>query len=164
MIDRALTTARIDCNPTWRRAPLGRAVAATVLAIGGSLVADALLVAIGTHVLPATKGYVHFQFADYAKLTIVGVIVACMAWPIVPRITSAPRWLFVRLAILVTAVLLIPDVWLLMRGQSPSAITVLVAMHLAIALVTYNALVHVAALRPLLTLHGATSPSDRTTP
>ena len=61
---------------------------ATVVAIVGSLLADALLVAMGTLVFPATKGYVHFHFADYAKLTIVGVIVACAAWPIVPRLTS----------------------------------------------------------------------------
>ncbi len=50
-------------------------------------------------VFPATAGYVHFQFSDYAKLTVVGVIVACAAWPIVSRLTSAPRWLFSRLAV-----------------------------------------------------------------
>ena len=75
---------------------------ATILSIAGSLLADALIVVIGTAVFPATRGYVHFQFSDYAKLTIVGVVIACLAWPVVTRISSAPRWLFFRLAILVT--------------------------------------------------------------
>ena len=57
---------------------------------------------------PSTKGYVHFAFADYAKLTIVGVLIACAAWPVVARLSSAPRWLFFRLAIVVTLVLFCP--------------------------------------------------------
>ena len=46
-----------------------------------SLAADAALVALGTTVFPATNGYVHFQFADYAKLTVIGVLIAGAAWP-----------------------------------------------------------------------------------
>ena len=63
---------------------------ATVLSIVGSLVADAVLVAIGTHVFPATKGYVHFGFADYANLTVIGVLIAGIAWPVVVRMSSDP--------------------------------------------------------------------------
>jgi hypothetical protein len=96
----------------------------------------------------STRGYVHFRFCDYAKLTVIGVIIACAAWPVVTRLTSAPRWLFVRLAILVTLVLWLPDLYILYRGQPPRAIAVLMLMHLAIALVTYNLLVHVAPARP----------------
>jgi CDP-diglyceride synthetase len=90
---------------------------------------------------------VHFQFSDYARLTIIGVIIACVAWPIVTRISSAPRWLFFRLAIVVTVVLLLPDVYLLEQGQPAKAVAVLMCMHLAIALVTYNALVRLAPIR-----------------
>ena len=36
---------------------------------------------------------------------IIGVVTACLAWPVVTRISSAPRWLFFRLAIAVTPVL-----------------------------------------------------------
>lgn len=75
------------------------------------------------------------------------MVIACAAWPIMTRISSAPRWLFFRLAILVTAVLLLPDLWLLAKGQPTRAVVVLMAMHVAIALVTYNLLVHVAAVR-----------------
>jgi len=76
---------------------------ATVVSVIGSLAADAALVALGTAVFPSTKGFVHFQFSDYAKLTVVGVLIACAAWPIVARVSSAPRWLFLRLAVLVTS-------------------------------------------------------------
>jgi hypothetical protein len=103
-----------------------------------------MLVAIGTAVFPSTAGYVHFQFSDYAKLTVIGVVIACLAWPVVTRISSAPRWLFLRMAILITLLLWLPDLYILTLGQPPRAVAVLIVMHLAIALVTYNCLVHIA--------------------
>jgi hypothetical protein len=145
---RPLGMARVDFAPVNRPPSALMVVVATAASIGGSLLADALLVAIGTAVFPTTKGFVHFQFADYAKLTVVGVIIACVAWPVVTRITSSPRWLFFRLAILVTLGLYLPDLYLLVKGEPAKAVAVLMAMHLAIALVTYNILVHVAAVRP----------------
>jgi hypothetical protein len=148
LVRRALGVAQVDFAPVHRQPSALRIAVATMVAIGGSLLADALLVAAGTAVFPATKGYTHFQFTDYAKLTVVGVIIACAAWPVVTRITSSPRWLFFRLAILVTLGLYLPDVWLLVKGEPAKAVAVLLAMHLAIALVTYNALVHIAAGRP----------------
>ena len=147
LTNRVLTLLRVDFAPTHRQPSMLAVAVATVLSLGGSLLVDAALVALGTKVFPSTKGYVHFQFHDYAKLTIIGVLIACAAWPIVTRISSAPRWLFFRLAILVTLVLLLPDVWLLAKHAPPKAVLVLVSMHLAIALVTYNALVHVAPVR-----------------
>jgi len=148
LTSRALALARVDFAPTHRQPSVARVASATLLSVGGSLVADALLVALGTAIFPATKGYVHFEFSDYAKLTVIGVILACAAWPIVTRITSSPGWLFVRLAILVTLALYLPDLWLLVKGAPPDAVAVLMAMHLAIAVVTYNLLVHVAPVRP----------------
>jgi predicted membrane channel-forming protein YqfA (hemolysin III family) len=87
---------------------------------------------------------VHFQFGDYAKLTVIGVLIACAAWPVTTRITSQPRWMFFRMAVLVTLVLWLPDVYILMKGQPGKAVAVLFVMHVAIALVTYNALVRLA--------------------
>ena len=124
-------------------------VVATATSIVGSLAADALLVVIGQAVFPSTKGYAHFQFSDYAKLTVVGVIIACVAWPVVTRISSSPRWLFLRMAIAVTLVLWLPDVYILVGGAPAKAVAVLFVMHLAIAVVTYNALVRIAAIKPL---------------
>jgi Family of unknown function (DUF6069) len=147
VIDRVLSWARIDFSPPQRPPAWWRVAAATVLALAGSLAADAALVAVGTHVFPATKGYVHFQFHDYAKLTVIGVLIACAAWPVVARISSAPRWLFFRLAIAVTLVLFLPDVYIWHQGQPAQAVAVLMAMHVAIALITYNLLVHLAPVR-----------------
>jgi len=75
------------------------------------------------------------------------VLIACAAWPIVSRATWAPQWLFFRLAVLVTLVLWLPDLYILYRGQPGDAVAVLMTMHLAIALLTYNSLVHIAPTR-----------------
>ena len=140
--------ARVDLRPTHRRPSRRRLVLATIISIAGSLIADAVLVAIGTRAFPSTSGYVHFRLPDYGKLTVAGVIVACIAWPVVTRVSSAPRWVFFRLAILVTIVLLLPDLYILFLGESAEAVAVLVLMHLAIAVITYNALVRIAPPRP----------------
>jgi Family of unknown function (DUF6069) len=147
LLDQAMGWARIDLAPTHRQPPASAVVLATVVALAGSLAADAALAAIGTAVFPSTKGYVHFQFSDYAKLTVIGVLIACAGWPVVTRITSSPRWLFFRMAIAVTLVLWLPDVWLLVRGEPAKAVVVLMCMHVAIAVVTYNSLVHLAPVR-----------------
>jgi hypothetical protein len=147
LLDRALGLARVDFAPSHRQPAALRVGAALVISVVGSLAADALLVAIGQAIFPSTKGYVHFQFHDYAKLTIIGVVIACAAWPIVTRISSAPRWLFFRMAILVTLVLWLPDLYILYRGAPGRAVAVLMVMHLAIALVTYNCLVHIASVK-----------------
>jgi hypothetical protein len=117
---------------------------ASLVALIGSLAADILLVAVGTRVFPSTKGYVHFQFLDYSRLTVIGVIVACVGWPLVTRLSSTPRWLFLRLAVVVTVVLFAPDVYIWYQGSSATAVVVLVWMHVAIAIVTYYSLVKLA--------------------
>jgi len=139
---------RLDFAPRHRQPGWGRIALATVASVAGSLAADALLVVIGQAVFPSTKGYVHFQFGDYAKLTIIGVIIACAGWPVVTRISSAPRWVFLRLAIVTTLVLWLPDLYILHGGAPGRAVAVLMIMHVAIAVVTYSLLVHLAPVRP----------------
>jgi hypothetical protein len=147
ILERSLGLLKVDFAPTHRQPSAARLVLATVVALVGSLALDAALVAIGEAAFPSTKGYVHFRFSDYSKLTIIGVVIACAAWPVVTRISSAPRWLFFRLAIVVTLVLFLPDLYILKQSQPAKAVAVLMCMHLAIALVTYNALVHLAPVR-----------------
>jgi hypothetical protein len=60
---------------------------------------------------------------------------------------SQPRWMFFRMAILVTLVLWLPDVYILHLGAPPRAVAVLMVMHLAIAVVTYTLLTRVAPVR-----------------
>jgi hypothetical protein len=122
-------------------------VLATFGSLAGSLGVCALLVVVAETIFPSTKGYGHFQFSDYGTLTAVGVIAACVAWPIVTKLCTVPRWLFFRLAILTTLVLWLPDLYILAKGQPPKAVTILMVMHLAIAVVTYNLLVRVATVR-----------------
>jgi len=155
-----LAWARIDFSPPHRQPEWWRVAVATVLSLALSLAADAALVAIGTRVFPSTKGYVHFQFHDYAKLTVIGVLIACAAWPVVTRLSSAPRWLFFRLAIAVTLVLWLPDLYILYRGAPGRAVAVLMVMHLAIALITYNCLVHIAKVEPVAHGHARSSGSE----
>lgn len=147
MLQKALDLIHLDFAPDHEHPSAGRLVLATVVSIVGSLVVDALLVVIAQAVFPSTKGYAHFQFGDYSKLTVIGVIIACVAWPITTRITSQPRWMFFRMAILVTLVLWLPDVYILVNGQPGKAVAFLFLMHLAIAVVTYNALVYLAPVR-----------------
>ncbi len=143
--NRLLTLARVDVPAGSPQPTARRVLLATALSLVGCLAADVVLVVVGEALIPSTKGYAHFRFSDYGKLTVIGVVIACAAWPIVTRITSAPRWLFFRLAVLVTLVLWLPDLYILHQGQPGKAVAVLMAMHLAIAVITYNVVVHVAA-------------------
>lgn len=144
LVGRALEFARIDFFPSDRQPSLLRVLAATVGSLVASLVADVLIAKVAVAAVAANKGYVHFQFSDYSKLTVIGVLIACAAWPIVTRITSSPRLAFFRMAIAVTLVLFLPDLYLLVLHQPFHAVFFLMLMHLAIALVTYNLLVRLA--------------------
>ncbi|HEY3982087.1 MAG TPA: DUF6069 family protein [Streptosporangiaceae bacterium] len=146
--DRARSLTKFNLSPRHRPPGVVVVAAVTVLCAALSLLADELIVRAGTAVFPATRGYVHFQFGDYAKLTVIGVVAAGIGWPIVARLTSDPRWAFLRLAVAVTAVCLLPDLYIWLRGQPGQAVLVLVAMHLAIGLITYNLLVRLAPVRP----------------
>jgi Family of unknown function (DUF6069) len=147
MLKQLMSLARVDFAPAHRQPSALRVLLASLASIAGSLLADAAVVAVGVALMPGTKGYVHFRFADYGKLTVIGVVIACVAWPIVTRVCAAPRWLFFRLAILVTLVLLLPDFYILYKGQPGDAVGVLMVMHLAIGVVTYNLLVRIAPVR-----------------
>ncbi|MGH8979618.1 MAG: hypothetical protein ACRDWE_01165 [Acidimicrobiales bacterium] len=139
---------RIDFTPRYRPPSAVWAVVATVLSVAGSLGLDELCVHGAVWIWPSLRGYPHFQFSDYATLSVIGVAIACAGWPIMAYVSSSPRWLFLRAAVVTTLVLWLPDAWLLARGEPARAVAVLMVMHLGIALVTYNVLVRVARLRP----------------
>jgi hypothetical protein len=126
-----------------------RWVIATIAAVSLSLAACAGLAALGVALFPSTAGYGHFQFADYSRLTIVGVLAACIAWPLVTLVTTRGRWLFFWLALIVSVVSLAPDVWILHLGQPATAVAILVTMHFALAFITYPALIFIAPQRHL---------------
>lgn len=139
--------ARIDLAPSHDQ-PSGISLAiATVASLVVSLALDTLIAHGAVHVFPSTRHFSHFHPGDYATLTVIGVLVACAAWPAVTRVSSAPRWLFSRCAVAVTIVLFLPDALLYARGDNPKGVLALAVMHVAIALATYNILVHVARVR-----------------
>jgi hypothetical protein len=145
---RRMGDLRIDLAGPEQQPSAVRVAVATAASIAAALILDAVLVAIATALAPSLRGYEHFRFSDYAKLTVIGVVIACLGWPVVTRVTSCPRWLYLRLAVLVTVVLWLPDLYILWRGQPAKAVAVLMVMHLAIAVVTYNLVVHLAPAGP----------------
>ena len=154
-----LARARVDLAPRHRQPRWALVVAATVVALAGSLAADGLAVHVTTGAFPATARFSHFRLADYASLTVVGVLGACAAWPVVARASSVPRWLFFRMAVAATLVLWVPDGLLLVLGAPAAGVVALMVMHLSIALVTYNALVRLAPVRPRPADVASTSPA-----
>jgi hypothetical protein len=145
---RLLRLLKVDLEPRPGQPSWTRFAIALVLANAASLASDAVLVAVATAIFPSLRGFQHFQPLDYGKLTVVGVTIACIAWPIMTRISSEPRWLFLRLAVLVILVLWLPDLWILLHGEPVRGVIFLALMHLAIAFIAYNALVRIAPAGP----------------
>ncbi|MCU1414917.1 MAG: hypothetical protein JWN80_2257 [Microbacteriaceae bacterium] len=133
----------------WGSAQPGpvRFVAATIVAVAGSVVACWILAKVAVLAMPSTAGYEHFQFADYTRLTIIGVVVACISWPLTTLLSSRARRLFFWLAVIVTVASLAPDVWIIHQGQPLGGVVVLMLMHFALAVVTYPVLVFGAPQR-----------------
>jgi hypothetical protein len=142
-ISAELNSLRTGSDRSPRPNPL-LLVLASIVALSGSLLACAVLVLLGIRVFPATVGYAHFQFADYAKLTTIGVLIGCVAWPVFCAVFVRARLAYLWATIVASVVLLAPDGWILLHGAPFDAVLVLVAMHLAVAAVTCSALVLVA--------------------
>jgi hypothetical protein len=152
---RASTPARFF-GPAFLRLdlPFGKAqpsawrwVLATILAVGTSLLACFVLARLAVVWDPALSGYPHFQFRDYALLTIVGVFGACVGWPLVSWFSSRGRRLYLWLAIAVTVVSLAPDAWILHLGQPAAGVATLNGMHFALGVITLPAMVFIAPQR-----------------
>ena len=62
---------------------------------------------------------------------------------------------------LVTLVLWLPDLYILAKGEPLRAVAVLMMMHLAIAVVSYNCLVRIARVEPIEAVSRPTSSPGR---
>jgi hypothetical protein len=120
---------------------------ALAVAIGGSLLACLLLASAAIALLPSLRGYDHLRFPDYARLTVIGVVIASLAWPVVCWCSTRARRILLVLAVLVTVASLAPDVWIAAHGQPVAGVLVLALMHVALLVVTYPALVVIAPQR-----------------
>jgi hypothetical protein len=141
--------ASVGAPARFRQPSWALLAVATAGALGASLGAGALVVHETSVLYPATAHISHFRVADYATLTVVGVLGACACWPVVTRVASAPRRLFFQMAVAGTVLLWLPDLGLLIGGAPAAAVVALMLLHLLIAVVTYNALVHLAPVRPV---------------
>lgn len=135
--------ARQTVPPAHRRLAAAGLAAAAV-----SLSADAALVTIGRAAFTVPASFGKFSFGGYALLTMLGVAGATVVWRAVTRLSSRPKWLLTRLAALATALLLIPDFLLFGTPGNPvGPVVILMLMHLAVAIITYTALIKVAPVR-----------------
>ena len=127
----------------WGAAQPGavRCVLATLVAVVGSILACWVVATATIALVPATAGYEHFRFSDYARLTVIGVVLAGIAWPLVTLLSSRARRLYLWLAIAVTVVSFAPDLWILRQGQPAAGVAALIVMHIALFAITYPTLV-----------------------
>ncbi|MGT2463932.1 hypothetical protein [Sinomonas atrocyanea] len=143
-LERAARALDLDFPRGSRQPSLVRFIAASAVAVIGSVLACAALAAAAIAAMPDLAGYEHFQFMEYTKLTVIGVVLACLAWPVTAWLSSRAWKPFLWLALAVTVVGLAPDAWILLKGQPAAGVGVLVLMHFALALITYPALVLIA--------------------
>lgn len=152
-LGRFLSLIRLDFSPRANPPAVWRTATAALIAVVVSLAADRGLAAWAVSVHHDLRGYIHFRLSDYARLTVPGVLGAAVAWPFVAYISSRPRSLYRLAAIAVTLVLWLPDLYIWVQGQPGFAVFTLAVMHLAIAIVTYEAMTRLAPMRP--GVHGA---------
>jgi hypothetical protein len=162
-LERVRRIARLDLRPGTPPSNV-RLVVATLASVALSLVLNALAVHVATSEFPSTRHFSHFRFDDYGTLTIVGVLFGATGWAGVVRLSSEARWLLLRLAVIVSVVLFLPDVWILVQGESGQGVATLVVMHVLVALVTYNVLVRVAPGTPPTTDHPGAGPEGEPLP
>ena len=139
-------------------------MAASVISVAGSLAAAAVLVAISTAIFPATRISIS-GYSDYAELTVIGVVIARLAWPVE---SGGPDQLRAPLAVLAYGcagplVLWLPDLYIVAKGEPLRAVAVLIVeMHLAIAIITYNCIVRIARVEQAEAAKGGVRPSIAT--
>jgi hypothetical protein len=135
-----------QAQPSWWRWIIG-----TVVAVLGSLLVCFALAKLVSSADPSIAGYQHFEFSDYSRLTIIGVVAACIGWPIVTLLSTSARRIYLWAAIIVVLVSLAPDLWILHLGQPVVGVATLALMHVGLGLVTYPAMVFLAPQRLRIT-------------
>lgn len=131
-----------SAQPRWWRWLIASAVAAVVSVAACWAIAHATIAAF-----PSTSGYGHFGFADYTKLTLAGVAVAAVAWPIATLVSTRARRLYLVVGVLALIGSFVPDLWILHLGQPLVGVVALAIMHVAVGVVTVAALLLLAPQR-----------------
>lgn len=124
-----------------------RWIVATMVSVAFSLAVCLVVARVASALDPALAGYGHFQFSDYSRLTILGVLGACIGWPIVCWLTTSAARFYLWAAIAVVLVSLAPDLWIWHLGQPAGGVLALMVMHIGLGIVTYPAMVLIAPQR-----------------
>ena len=121
----------------------GAAALAAVVAVG----IDALLALIGRSVFSVPASFTQFDPISYISLTVIGVIGASIGWAIIAAKAKDPGKLLFRLAVIVVPVTWLADAALLVAGESPIGVVILMIMHIGVGTITYFALSRIAPPR-----------------
>jgi hypothetical protein len=127
--------ARLDLRPLKPLPSFGRIALAGLLSGVASVVACVILSEAGKTALSPPASFDKFNFPGYVVLTVLGVAAATVGWAILVRMTSQPRWCLEVAAVLVTIVLLVPDVAILPHNPT-SDVIVLMVEHIVVAVIT----------------------------
>ncbi|TDD44393.1 hypothetical protein E1263_40840 [Kribbella antibiotica] len=132
------------------RAPqVGRVAGAAVLAVVVASVVNAALALIGTAALSVPDDFKGFQPVAYVSLTFFGIAGAAVAWSLIAARAAEPVELLRRLALIIVPVTMLADLALLLSGQSPAGVALLVVMHVVVGLTAYFSLTRLAPARPV---------------
>ena len=126
----------------------------TLIALGGSLIANALLVAIILPLTSTPSSVMTFHVAGPTGVfTTIGVIGAAIVLALLRRFSTNPNNVFVWVAVVVFLLSLLPDIFVHHLGPMFAQITaggaiLLMTMHLACALITVYALIALTKSNP----------------
>lgn len=134
-IRRAMELIRLDLRPLRPLPSLGRIALAGLLSALASVVACVIISEAGKALLSPPASFDKFNPPGYIVLTVLGVAAATVGWAILVRMTSQPRWCLKVAAVIVTIVLLLPDVAILPHDPT-GAVIVLMIEHVVIAVIT----------------------------
>ncbi|MBO0705260.1 MAG: hypothetical protein J2P39_08070 [Candidatus Dormibacteraeota bacterium] len=145
LLDDAMRVSRLDFQPSARQPSVPLTALAIAVGVLLSLAASFLIVHLTLALFPALAGYEHFRFSDYARLTVIGSLIACAGWPVLTRVSSAPVRVYVALAVLGTLVLYLPDLYILFVLREPAtAVAALMVMHVAVPLLSCASMIAIA--------------------
>lgn len=136
LLDDAMRVTRLDFRPARSQPSIPLTALGIAVGVLLSVLVNMLIVHLAIALFPTLGGYQHFRFSDYARLTVVGALIACAGWPVLTRVSSAPVRIYLGLALLGTLVLFLPDLYILYVLREPGrAVATLMVMHVAVPVV-----------------------------
>jgi hypothetical protein len=127
----------------------GKLAGAAVLAIVVASLGNTLLALIGKSAFSVPDDFRGFQPGAYIFLTFIGIVGASVAWAAIAAKAAKPVDLLRKLAVIIVPVSMLADIALLVAGESPAGVAVLLVMHVVVGATAYYALTRIAPPRPV---------------